>query len=332
MKYSLQAYIPVFLILMVFSGYSTGAQAMDPVFSQFYAAPVYLNPAFAGSAKCSRVALSQRLLRSVDNFYIANFSYDTYVEALQGGIGIQLTSDQANMYMMRNSLAFMYAYHLRLTGTTDMSFGVQAGYTGHYSRWDRFSFPVDEPPPDHSWKSAVDFSAGMLVFSQTIYGGVSVHHLHEPDISLFDEGGSVLHRKYTLHLGYYTESSGGGLRSFDRNIYYVSPNIIVQLQGDLKKGGHYHAHTSFGFYTGRKPLMLGVWYRHWLQTGGAGTNNTMVFLIGLNMDDYRIGYSYDYLTSDFSGVMHSVHEISLAFRFNCPQRNIGSRIINHPGF
>ena len=34
--------------------------AQDPQFSQFYAAPLYLNPAFAGSAQEARVGINYR--------------------------------------------------------------------------------------------------------------------------------------------------------------------------------------------------------------------------------------------------------------------------------
>jgi len=35
-------------------------QAQDPTFTQFYANPVYLNPALAGSSGCPRIALNYR--------------------------------------------------------------------------------------------------------------------------------------------------------------------------------------------------------------------------------------------------------------------------------
>ncbi len=34
--------------------------AQDPEFTQFYANPLYLNPAFAGTARCPRICLNYR--------------------------------------------------------------------------------------------------------------------------------------------------------------------------------------------------------------------------------------------------------------------------------
>ena len=39
---------------------TTDVSGQDPEFTQFYANPLYLNPAFAGTARCSRVNLNYR--------------------------------------------------------------------------------------------------------------------------------------------------------------------------------------------------------------------------------------------------------------------------------
>ncbi len=296
----------------------------DPVFSQFYAAPVYMNPAFAGSTKCSRIALSYQQFRGPENFHTLSFSYDRFSEALQGGFGLLVTSDVSNTTMMRNAIGALYAYHLKLSQQYDVHFGVQAGYIRNDSRWDRFEFSVPEDPPPNNWNHTIDLAAGVLLFSDVLYGGFAMHHMNEPNMSLYDADESKLPLKYTAHLGAYLQAGhtrGAGREGFD---YYVSPNLIYQHQG-------YHSHINLGVYTGVKPLMTGIWYRHWLRSPGKA-NHTLVFLVGMNMGQYRIGYSYDYSLSGFSDVMHARHELSLAFRFNCPQRNIYGRIINCPSF
>ena len=49
----------VFCFLLVFT---TEVKAQDPAFSQFYANPIYLNPAFAGASPggCPRTTLNYR--------------------------------------------------------------------------------------------------------------------------------------------------------------------------------------------------------------------------------------------------------------------------------
>ena len=48
----------VLLCLMI--AVSLVADAQDPQFTQFYANPLYLNPAFAGSSRCPRVNINYR--------------------------------------------------------------------------------------------------------------------------------------------------------------------------------------------------------------------------------------------------------------------------------
>ncbi|MEY3270304.1 MAG: hypothetical protein RIS89_402, partial [Bacteroidota bacterium] len=49
--------ITLSLLLVALSG---ELLAQDPTFTQFYANPVYMNPALAGSSGCPRVALNYR--------------------------------------------------------------------------------------------------------------------------------------------------------------------------------------------------------------------------------------------------------------------------------
>ncbi|MFT5922039.1 MAG: hypothetical protein ACI8TS_001371, partial [Flavobacteriales bacterium] len=51
-------YIGVFLGLLMTM--LPEAKAQDPEFTQFYANPLYLNPAFAGTARCPRLVMNYR--------------------------------------------------------------------------------------------------------------------------------------------------------------------------------------------------------------------------------------------------------------------------------
>ena len=72
------------LLAAVTLGITTDALAQDPAFTQFYANPMYLNPAMAGSANCPRISLNHRNqwpnLRG--SFITNSISIDKNVEAL----------------------------------------------------------------------------------------------------------------------------------------------------------------------------------------------------------------------------------------------------------
>ena len=76
---------------------SGDAYSQDPQFSQFYANPLYLNPAFAGSARCARFNLNYRNQWPAisGNFVTYSASYDQHLYPLQGGIGAIMYLDRA---------------------------------------------------------------------------------------------------------------------------------------------------------------------------------------------------------------------------------------------
>src|SRR5574339_905378 len=104
------------LILLLFS--CSLLQAQDPEFSQYYAAPLHLNPAFAGT--------------SVDHRFIANyrnqwpnisqafetyaFSYDYNLDQYNSGLGFMIMADKAGSANLKSTqLNFQYAYKLKLS-------------------------------------------------------------------------------------------------------------------------------------------------------------------------------------------------------------------------
>lgn len=310
------------LLLMMGPGLLRG---QDPMFSQFFAAPIYLNPAFAGSANCFRISINYRQLRSIENFHSTHFSLDAPADWLNGGLALLVLSDQPDMYMLRNSIGAAYAYHLRLSHSSFLHFGIQAQYLRNDLRWDSFSFYYDEPPPEHKWRHSVDFATGLLFYRDIFYAGVAAHHVNRPNMALQAVEQARLDIKYTAHLG---ASLGSGLHQghgrSSRRPYTISPNLIVQNHA-------YHTHVSLGIYAGLESIIAGFWYRHWLESP-LENNDALVFLLGLHLNNFRIGYSYDHSLSGFSDITHGVHELSLAFDFFCRLRNIRTEILKCPSF
>ncbi len=310
------------LLILILLLKPSGAVASDPVFSQFFASPVYLNPAFSGAAHCSRVAMHYQQIQSIENYRNLNLSFDTFVPWLQGGIGAIITSDQADMYQSRHMIGMSYAYHLRVSRNTNIHFGIQAGYIRNDSRWSRFEFPdtESETPPEQFWSDGVDFSAGILAYNERWYAGFAAHHLNRPDMSLLRGGDARLPIKYTAHMGGWFENTGRGMGP----AYVLSPNLILQSQG-------YHTHINAGLYAGVEPVMAGVWFRHWLNYPLEG-NNSLIFLVSFKFDNYQLAYSYDHSLSGFSDLTAGVHELSLVLKFNCSRRNMRYHILNCPTF
>src|SRR5258706_11853594 len=83
-------------LIIVFVLVSGAALAQDPEFTQFYANPLYLNPAFAGSQRCPRMCLNYRNQwpALTGTFVTESASYDQRVEPI-GGLGLLFLNDKA---------------------------------------------------------------------------------------------------------------------------------------------------------------------------------------------------------------------------------------------
>src|SRR3984885_7423674 len=87
--------------------------AQDPQFSQFYAAPLYLNPAFAGSTGQARAGLNYRnQWPAIDaNFTTFSAYADFYIEDKNSGVGIIVNRDREGLYgLTSTSIGLQYSY------------------------------------------------------------------------------------------------------------------------------------------------------------------------------------------------------------------------------
>ena len=93
------------------------AFAQDPEFSQYYAAPLYLNPAFAGTSTDHRfIANYRNQWPNIARGYVTTaISYDYNLYQYNSGVGFLATLDKAGTAGMKSSqFNFLYSYGLKL--------------------------------------------------------------------------------------------------------------------------------------------------------------------------------------------------------------------------
>jgi type IX secretion system PorP/SprF family membrane protein len=102
-------------------------KAQDPQFTQFYANPLYLNPAFAGSTICPRICFNYRnQWPGIPATYTTtSASFDRYVYGIKSGIGLLVTNDQAGAGTIKTTnVSGIYSYQLTIT----RSFSINEGF------------------------------------------------------------------------------------------------------------------------------------------------------------------------------------------------------------
>ena len=168
-------------------GFSASAQ--DPAFSQFYANPLYLNPAFTGATPggCPRVNLNFRdQWPGIGRTYITtSASYDQNIDAIGGGLGILISDDRSGAGKLKiQQASVLYSYHLPVNNTIMVNAGFEASFRMLTLDWQNLKFG-DMIDPTYGFvgqtqediqnypttKSYPDFSAGIVTYSEKFFFG-----------------------------------------------------------------------------------------------------------------------------------------------------------------
>jgi type IX secretion system PorP/SprF family membrane protein len=292
----------------------------DPIFSQFYAAPIQLNPAFAGLTNSPNIAVNYRnqwpSLQQAYQTYAA--SYDQYFEYMNSGFGAMVLADDAgNGILKTNKFTGVYAYRLRMRSGHFVKLGVEASVVQSRLNWDKLifldqidpvtgpvspggtPFPSTEIQPENFSNYYLDLGIGALYYSPEFYAGVTLKHLNTPDntfLNVNDKLFSGLPLRMSIHLG-------SELRLLEGNnqfkAAFLSPGLMYTRQGSFSQ-------LNIGTFVGMGTVSAGVWYRHANKTPDA-----VIVAVGFRKDFLRIGYSYDITVSRLTNSSGGSHELSI---------------------
>lgn len=322
----------IFCVLMVVASFKVTAQ--DPQFSQFYAAPLYLNPAFAGNTQQSRVGINYRnQWPSIDaNFVTFSAYYDTFIEDYNSGVGFMIMRDtEGQAGLNSTSVALQYAYQLYLTDWLSFRPGFQVAWFNRNVNFSDLTFgdqfnpvtgEIDNPSAEtfgNLAKNFIDLGVGGVFYTRNAWLGVSVSHLNTPN-QAFDDGSTPneLPRKFSYHGGYKilmrpgVMGSGMFARPQERSL---TPTFQYKSQGEFDQ-------LDLGLYLTLEPIIFGAWYRGLPTKSLEGFNNneSIVMLVGFTKrgkdDVLNIGYSYDYTISQLGAGSGGAHEVSLSYSWS----------------
>lgn len=312
----------IVLVIGLFA--STVVKAQDPQFSQFFANPLYLNPAFAGTGTYPRIATNYRNQwpSSGNTFSTYSLSYDKYYLGLKGAIGLQAMYDReigGSINTVQSS--FVYCYHTKISDRFFFTSALQAGFILKQFNTSNLIFPgmINQENGTITGDYAIPVESGQKIFPDFTFGVVGMHdnyfvgfaasHLTQPNQSIVegDHLGS-LPMKFTLHFGAKTHEFVRAL--FSKELYF-SPNAIYQQQGTFKQ-------LNIGMYMISNSLTVGAWFRNNL----SARPDAVIGMIGYSTPFFQLGYSFDYVLSDLSLYSMGSHEISLTFYL---ERNLRKR-------
>lgn len=318
------------ILLFVFLFLTQITNAQDRLFSQFYSAPLTLNPALTGAFDGKfRVAANYR-----DQWRGAWESpYKTFAGALDlkygvgsrtskfrdaAAVGVVFYNDQINDGdFATTQLSVSGAFHKSLSSKTSqyLSLGFQIGIAQKAVSYEQLTFedqfngttgytdPTGEPFPENSFAHA-DFSVGLnyawVIKARTsIFAGAAYHHFLSPSVSFFydpdDENLSfpdnVLFPKLSAQLGLSLPLKDG---------LDILPRAIFASQGPHTK---VDAGTNFRFSLSEYQslaLHLGGYARMVGNEDNSFAMSEVVALVGIEYNRVLFGVSYDFNLDDLS--------------------------------
>ena len=308
------------------------AYTQDPEFSQFYANPIYLNPALAGTHGCPRFNINYRnQWPSLSGTFVTySASYDQYINAMNGGIGVLITQDVAGKGTLNTTTAsLIYSYHLTVTRKFSILMGAQATWNQKFLDWNKLTFgdqidprrgfiyqtgdvPRNVNDNNMGTRGFFDVSAGIVGYTDIFYFGFAAKHLNMPNESLII-GDSRMPMRFTAHAG---ANIALGQKSKYTNQTTISPNVLWTFQQGFMQ-------TNIGLYIKYGVVTGGVWWRE---------GDAFITTVGVDLGTFRLGYSYDVTVSKLTNASGGSHEISLGINLNCRKKPKRFRTISCPSF
>ena len=331
----------VFIAFAILSVVNSNAQ--DPVFSQFYNSPLYLNPALIGEEENMYVNFAHRSQwGSLDFPYttsqislIIPYFKDKHAkpEGHVGGIGVSFYGDEAgqgsNLKTYGGNASFAYNLHLSSKSVNRITFAMQLGFIHKNIDRERLEWGEQYNPFigfDNTVVPAelnliqnrtfLDITAGAFwrYFAdeeykrvQSIYAGFSAGHLNNPDESVLDGSSNHLPVLYKVH---------GGMIFGLGDKAYISANFLSQLQDQVNQ-------TNVGSFLSYKlpfdtrgqmsnlVTRVGAWYR---------VQDSFIASIEFLTNNLQFGFSYDWNVTSlrYNNRGAGSFEISMGYRFYKP--------------
>jgi type IX secretion system PorP/SprF family membrane protein len=314
-----------FLIVLIVS---LNVYSQDLEFTQFYANPISLNPAFAGSHGCPRFNMNYRdQWPSLSGSYVSyTASYDQYISSISGGLGILLVNDVQAKTISTTSGSLIYSYHTPINRKWTLTFGAKASWVQKSLDWSKLTFgdmidprkgfiyKTGDHPKQGGSNGFFDVSSGFVVFSKTFNLGVAANHLSQPNESMIGNIDDPLPMRLTAHA---SANINLGKSSKYTNSTTLMPSLIYTYQNGFSQ-------LNIGTYVKYSNMTFGAWYRSF---------DAFILTFGVNTGTFKVGYSYDVTASKLNnGVSGGSHEVSLGLNLNCKPKSKKYKTISCPSF
>ncbi|MBW4891696.1 PorP/SprF family type IX secretion system membrane protein [Mucilaginibacter sp. HMF5004] len=295
---------------------------VDPHFSQYYAYPLWLNPALTGvvDGDMRFTANVKDQWTGISNGYktaAVSGDFRTSDKVALGFNMINQSAGSAGYNYFAGYASFAYQIAFSQTGYQKINFGLQAGIINRSIDASKLQFD-DQYTPGLGYDPTIqtadnlsatngtlfDANAGVFYYDGdpaskvNLFAGVSASHLTPTKSQTASDGlAGAIPFRYTIH---------GGARIRAANFADITPHAIYigQQKNNIIAGGmnvEFKLHENYSF-------ILGGMYR---------VNDAMVANTGFHLKNMIIGMSYDFNNSLLQSAINRQggYEISLSYVF-----------------
>lgn len=274
----------------------------DAQLSQYWSVKTYYNPAFAGqSQNMESTLLHRRQWVGFDNAPVTSMMLMDMPFNFLGkshGVGVSIINEKIGLFS-NTTTSGQYTYKVNFGKGRFLNFGLQLSFAnidfdagGIYMPQDasgKFE-PNDPAIPTGGSGKAFDGGLGVTWITPKYYIGLSSLHLWEPGFELDETHSSFIGRTYYLTAGY--------------NIQLANPLISLQPSTLVKADAAVYQIDLTGRLVYNKMFSGGITWRK---------DDGFVFLLGANIKNFDVGYSYDLSTSAIGKVSNGSHEICVRY-------------------
>ena len=299
------------------SGLSIELPAQDSEASMIFTAGQIVNPALAGARGEGLLRLTYRDYYPGVGSGLGSYSvsYDTYLEAVHGGVGLYLTENNLGEILNDLRAGGTYSYHLRAGRDWFVNAGFMASVIYRSYNNSMIVLPDQIDPvlgpvlPSSETlqlqpRLLFDVSVGFLVTYKNLNGGLSLTHLGRPDLTGLGRDDGRLPRRLTIHFngefdikeneltaaplaGFnYQDGTGWGMAGVEMSYKVLSVNMLMHAGGG---SGLYSLQPGLSVDAGRIKFS----YQYYFSPGAGNSampltqSNLVTVSAGLNNVDKR---------------------------------------------
>lgn len=292
--------------LFVLFCFSIGTLALSaqqlPQFTQYMLNDFIINPAAAGSNDYGEAKLMYRRQWSgafdgEEPTTIVASVHTNLARYPRVGIGASVFNDVTGP-SQRTGAQVAYAYHIPLDAGATFSIGIGAKGAQQSVNWSELTTTEPNDPAIGSTESKFggDVNLGAFIYDKEYYVGITAAQLLESQYNFGDSpdlGNLTNARHFYIMAGYEYEVN----EQID-----IEPSVLIKYLPSVPIQFDLNARLIY-----EKKYWAGFNFR---------TYDAIGFLAGLTFnDDFHLGYSYDFTTSELRSVSGGSHEILLGYDF-----------------